>query len=61
MAKLLQLTVRMDPKEKRALKAWARFQGKTVAELFRARMVNPALQHDPKQAVFALGKEPLCE
>jgi hypothetical protein len=57
MAKSTLITVRVDAKELRAVNRWARVQGKTVADLVRGRVVEPALSFDPRQAELPWGKE----
>lgn len=51
------IVVRCTPVEYRAVKRFAKAQGKTVADIIRGRVINPALSHDPKQREFAIEKE----
>lgn len=58
MPKKVLFPVRMTPAEKRALLRYARHQPEgTVAALFRARILNAALQFDPKQRTLPLGEK----
>lgn len=55
MAKTILLTMKVTPKEKRALKRFAVTHPKgTVAGLIRDRVINPALSFDPKQQTLQL-------
>lgn len=47
-----KLEVRLTSVEKRAVLRLCRAENKTMAELVRARVVNPALNFDPRQRVL---------
>lgn len=51
-----KLEVRLTPVEKRALQRLARHENKTLAELVRVRVINPALNFDPRQRAFSFEK-----
>lgn len=51
-----KIEVRLSAVEKRAVARLARAEGKTLTELFRARVVNPALNFDPRQRVLPFEK-----
>jgi hypothetical protein len=57
MNKTARINLRVTPAEFRAVNRFAKQTGHdTVAALFRARVIVPAKQYDPRQATLPLGK-----
>lgn len=54
MNKEHKVEVRLTSVEKRAVARMAKDEGKSISDLFRARVVNAALAHDPKQRTLPL-------
>jgi len=48
-----KLEVRLTGVEKRAVLRLARAENKTLSELVRSRVINPALNFDPRQRAFS--------
>lgn len=49
-----KIEVRVTLAELRAVRRMAKGSGKSVSDLVRARVVNPALSYDPKQVLMPL-------
>lgn len=56
MDKTQLLQVRVTKTELRAVHRYARANNQTASDLLRARVVNPALNYDPRQTVLAFEK-----
>ena len=59
MAKDVLITVRVTRFEKRAIDRWVRGSRRTMASLFRDRLLSAALAYDPRQTEFRIHGGPL--
>jgi len=52
-----KLDIRISAREKRALLRLAKAENRTITDLVRVRVINPALNFDPRQQLLQLEKE----
>jgi uncharacterized protein (DUF1778 family) len=52
-----KLDIRISSAEQRAIVRLAKSENKTVTDLVRSRVINPALNFNPRQLILQLEKE----